>query len=467
MRTWLTIFRLKKKTTLFQMNFWYILILLVTVLSIGVAVLSIVSYQLYKGTEQEVEYVEKQLIVESREKNPDWTDSIETILYVQHPDFYVRIKTPDRKTIYSKGSESITDNNAYLFKLSLFSSISFKKKFVPIYHHQASYNGYTFDLYVRMISIHKFIVVMIKVLVVCILLGVLIGSLAIYQLSRKLSRPLMDVTRLINQVTETNNLKQRVPVPDQPKEVRELALSFNQLMGQLDEQIERELRFVSDASHELRTPLSAIRGHVELIHRHGTNHPELIQKSFHFIDQESRRMQRLIDQLLMIARLDRKSKALEAVNLSMIANNVIADYAPGLKQKFTTDVVDGIYAWANEDYVHQVIVSLLGNARNYTPNGGWIKLTVTGDYEFSYIRVQNSGTTIPDEEKENIFARFYRLDKARSSEHGGSGLGLAIVKELIELDGGTIRVKDIEPSGSEFIVQLKAMTPEQSANGIG
>ncbi|MCQ2011578.1 HAMP domain-containing histidine kinase [Sporolactobacillus sp. STSJ-5] len=455
-------YKINKQTTLFQMNFWYILILLLTVLFIGLAVLSVVSYQLYKDTEHEVEYVKKQLIVESREKHPDWTDSIENILYAQHPDFYVHIETPDKTMIYSKGSESITDNNNYLIKLSVFSSVAFKKKFVPIYHHNFSYNGYTFDLYVRMISIQKFIVVMIKVLAVCTLLGVLIGSLAIYQLSRKLNRPLMKVTALINQITETNNLKKRVPVPPQPREVHDLALSFNQLMDQLDQLIERDRRFVSDASHELRTPLSAIRGHVELIQRHGTGHPEVIERSIHFVDQESKRMQNLIEQLLMIARMGRRSKALETVNLSMIVNNVINDYAGGIVQEFSAEIENETYALANEDYVHQIVVSLLGNARKYTPVDGRIRIKVCGDHDFSYIHVQNSGPSIPNEEKEKIFTRFYRIDQSRSREPGGSGLGLAIVKELVELEEGSIQVEDLKPSGSEFIVRLRAKKSEHS-----
>lgn len=442
------------------MNFWYILILFLTVLSIGLAVVSVTSYQLYKGTEQEVIYVESQLKNESMEKHPDWKDSLDSIIYEQHPDFYVRIETPDSKTIYSRGSESITDQNEYLIKLSLFSSISFKKKFIPVYHHQASYNGYTFDIYVRMISIHTFIVDMVRVLALCVLLGIVIGSLAIYQLSRRLSRPLLDVTGMIRQVTETNDLKRRVLIPDQPKEVHDLAKSFNQLMSQLDQLIERDRHFVSDASHELRTPLSAIRGHVELIQRHGAGHPEVVERSIHFVDQESKRMQRLIEQLLMIARLDRRSKVLETVDLSMIAKNVIADYAPSISQRFKANIADGTYALANEDYVHQVIVSLLGNARKYTPDDGWIKIIVEGGPEFSYVRVQNSGPRIPDEEKEKIFTRFYRLDQSRSSEAGGSGLGLAIVRELVELDEGIIWVDDLNPTGSEFIVRLKARKAE-------
>ncbi|MCL1630739.1 HAMP domain-containing histidine kinase [Sporolactobacillus sp. CPB3-1] len=448
--------KIRKHTTLFQMVFWYTLILTLTVLFIGFSVLIIVSHQLYKNTEQEVEYVKKQLIVESREKNPDWTDSIESILYVQHPDFYVRIETPDNRMIYSKGSESITDNNTYMFKLSLFSSIAFKKKFVPIYHHRFNNNRYTFDLYVRMISIHKFIVTMVKVLAICIVLGVLAGSLAIYQWSRRMIRPLMDVTGMINEVTKTNNLKRRVPVPDQPREVRDLAHSFNRLLGRLDQLIERDKRFVSDASHELRTPLSAIRGHVELIQRHGNGHPEVVQKSIHFVDAESKRMQNLIEQLLMIARMGRDSRALESVNLSAVVSNVIADYAEGLSQDFKTDIAHNVYAQANEDYVHQIVVSLLGNAQKYTPANGWIQIKVNGNNQFSYIHVLNNGPSIPDEEKRRIFGRFYRVDKSRARTPGGTGLGLAIVKELVELEDGIIWVEDLRPSGCAFVVRLNA-----------
>lgn len=438
---------------LFQMNFWFILILLMTVLFIGTSVLMVVSYQLYQGTRQEVGYVEHQLIATSQKKNPDWNEAI-GLLYTQHPEFYVRIKTPDGKIIYSKGSEGIVDNNKYLIRLSLISSIFINNRLIPIYHHSALHGGYTFDMFVQMISIRHFIKTMVKVLIICTAIGILFGSIAIYHISRRLSRPLMDVTMFINRVTRTKNLEQRVPPPAHPKEVRDLAVSFNQLMDQLEQQIEREKRFVSDASHELRTPLAAIRGHVGLIQRHGTNHPEVIRQSIHFVDHESRRMQRLIDQLLMIARLDRKAKTLFPVNLSMIAGNVIADYAPEVDQTLSVDIADNVYALANEDYVHQVIVSLLGNARKYTPAGGWIKIIINSDRNYAYIRVQNSGSRIPDDEKEKIFNRFYRLDKARSSENGGSGLGLAIVRQLVEIENGKIWVQDMDPSGSEFIVRF-------------
>lgn len=460
MISWVKALKEKRNTTLFQMNLWFILILLMTVLFIGISVLSIVSYQLYQGTKQEVGYVENRLIETAQKKHPDWNEAIDEVLYTQHPDFYVHIQTPYGKTIYSKGSESIVDNNKYLIRFSLLSSIFITNRLIPIYHHTVSHGGYTFDMFVQMLSIRHFIITMMKVLLVCTVLGILFGSLAIYHSSRRLSRPLMDVTMFINRVTRTKNLKQRVPVPAHPKEVQNLAASFNQLMDQLEQQIEREKRFVSDASHELRTPLAAIRGHVELIQRHGTGHPEVIRQSVHFVDQESKRMQRLIDQLLMIARLDRKAKRLQAINLSMIAGNVIADYAPDVEQAFTTDISENVYALANEDYVHQVIVSLLGNARKYTPAGGWIKMILNSDRQYSYIRVQNSGPRIPDEEKEKIFSRFYRLDKARSSEKGGSGLGLAIVRQLIEIENGKIWVEDTQPSGSQFIVRLQKIPPD-------
>ncbi|MCI1857953.1 MAG: HAMP domain-containing histidine kinase [Sporolactobacillus sp.] len=447
----------KRRTTLAQMTFWYILILSLTTLFIGVAAISFVSYQLYRETRQEIHYVEKQLRVESKEHQPDWTDSIENILYEQHPDFYVHIETPMKRTIYSKGSENITDDTAYPIKLSSFSSIVFKKPLVPVYHHRFTYNGYTFDLFIRMIQIHRFIVVITRAMAVAMFFGILIGALAIYQLARKLSRPLMEVTAKIDRAIKTNDLKLHVPVPDQPKEVNDLARSFNQLMDQLKRQIEREHQFVSDASHELRTPLAAIRGHVELIQRHGNGHPEVVERSMHFIDQESRRMQRLIDQLLMTARIEHRSQALEPVDLSVIARNVIDDYATELTQKLSTDIADHAYAWANEDYIHQAIVSLLGNAGKYAPADGMIGISVTMEKPSVYLRVWNSGPSIPDSDKEKIFTRFYRGDPSRSSQKNGTGLGLAIVRKLVALQKGEIWVEDGKPSGSVFIIRLAAV----------
>jgi signal transduction histidine kinase len=461
MKHWMKTFRLKRKTTAFQMNFWYILTLLLIALFIGTAAIIIVSYSLYKGTEQEAEYVEGELIQESKEAHPDWDQAINTILYNQHPNFYLHIQPPHGKQIYSKGSESITDQNAYRITMSMFSSISFKKKFVPIYEYQFMYNGYKFKLFIRMVSIHRFIVLMLRVMSLVVLSGILIGALAIYRLSRRLNRPLMQATGMINRITETNDLKRRVYVPELPKEVHDLALAFNQLMDQLDQQMERDHRFVSDASHELRTPLAAIRGHVELIQRHGAGHPEVIEQSIHFVDQESKRMQRLIEQLLMIARLDRRLGELVPVNLSMVARNVISDYAANVAQQFTADVTGDVYALANEDYVHQVIVSLLGNARKYTPQDGEIRIIVNRDTRNAYIRVQNSGPQIPDAEKEKIFTRFYRPDQSRSSSAGGSGLGLAIVRQLVELDQGAIWVRNIVPAGNEFVVRLAAYDPDK------
>ncbi|MFT8317683.1 MAG: HAMP domain-containing sensor histidine kinase [Sporolactobacillus sp.] len=447
--------RIGKRTTLVQMTFWYIFIMFITVSFIGCAVLSTVTYQLLKETEHEVLYVEKQLTKTAKHKHPHWNEAIETMLYIRHPDFYVHIRTPEKRTIYSRGSEGVTDNTSYPISLSLFSSISFKSKLIPVYHHRTTSHGYTFDIYVRMISIHHFLMLMMKVLIICTLIGIVIGSLAIYQLSRRLSRPLRDVTRWINQIIETHNLNQPIAVPLQPEEVHDLALSFNQMMRQLNQQMEREQSFVSDASHELRTPLSAIRGHIGVIRRHGAGHPEVVEQSMHFIDQESKRMQRLIDQLLVIARLQQRKIRTAPLNLSLMIKNVIADYAPIINQTFSAEIQDQIIAEATEDYVHQILVSLLENAHKYTAGDGWIKVLLTCDSKYAYINVQNSGAHIPDEEKEKIFERFYRLDKSRSSSEGGSGLGLAIIKQLVEIDGGKIGVKDLEPTGSQFIVRFK------------
>ncbi|CAM3277905.1 HAMP domain-containing sensor histidine kinase [Sporolactobacillus spathodeae] len=445
----------RRKTMLYQMNYWYFLVFSVIVVLISLSVLSAVIIQLYKETQQEAHYVEKKLIHISKSKTPDWHEAIEDQLYTKHPDFYIHVETPAHQSIYSTGSESITDNNRYLIHLSLFSSISFKKKFIPIYHHRFYSNGYHFDLFVRMIRIYQFIKLVAKILSICGVIGILIGLLAIYQLSRHLSLPLRNVTRRIKQVTASQDLKKSIIVPNQPQEVHDMALAFNRMMEQLDQLIDREKRFVADASHELRTPLAAIRGHVELIKRHGKGHPEVIEQSIQFMDQESRRMQRLMDQLLMITHLEKKAAEVQTIDLSVIVQTVVSDYFQTTDRPIETSIAKHVSALSNEDYIHQILISLLDNARKYTPASGSIQVAVTTDDAFAYIRVTNDGPVIPDAEKEAIFTRFYRLDKARNSGKGGSGLGLSIVKTMVDMINGKIWVEDAPTGGNVFIVQMK------------
>lgn len=459
---WMDKIKRKVNTTSFQLNGWYILILLATVAFIGAVTITSVSYQLYKSTETEVRHIESSLVAAAEENHPNWKRTIQNAIDENHPDYYVHIETPDGKTIYSEGSERITDNIRKLPHFKWFSSISLKHFSTPIYHHTTSFHNYTFKIYVKMAAIHEFWEITVRVLMLSAIAGILIGSLAIYRFSRRLSKPLAEVTNTIKLATSTEDLEVTVPIPERPQEVKDLAIAFNHLMNRLSQQIQREKNFVSDASHELRTPLAAIRGHVKLIMRHGNEHPEVIEESAQFINQESLRMQRLMDQLLMIARLDRSSMSVMPVNLSMIARSISEDNIPAIRQKFSVDVGDNITAMANEDNVHQVIVSLLENAGKYTPNEGWIHLILKQDDRHAYVMVQDSGPSIPDDEKKKVFERFYRIDKSRSSEKGGSGLGLSIVKQLVEIDGGKIWVEDIIPSGCKFIVCYRRRQPQLS-----
>ncbi|WKB34781.1 histidine kinase dimerization/phospho-acceptor domain-containing protein [Terrilactibacillus sp. S3-3] len=138
-----------------------------------------------------------------------------------------------------------------------------------------------------MATIHEFWETTVRVLILSAIAGILIGSLAIYRFSRRLSKPLAEVTNTIKLATSTEDLEVTVPIPERPQEMKDLAIAFNHLMNRLSQQIQREKNFVSDASHELRTPLAAIRGHVKLIMRHGNEHPEVIEESAQFINQES------------------------------------------------------------------------------------------------------------------------------------------------------------------------------------
>lgn len=439
----------------FRMNVSYILILLATVLFIGIIVSTIVSYQLYKNTKTEVRHIENLLVLTAKKKHPDWDSAINNVIYENHPNVYVHIETPDGKTIYSDGSESIRDKEHSMAQAKGFFPFLLKSDTMPVYYDRISYRHYTFKIYAKMAAVHEFMESMVRVLFFSLLAGALIGSFVIYKLSRRLSKPLTDLTSMIKSLT-AENLQFNVAVPKGPAEVKDLAIAFNHLMDRLNQQVQREKDFVSDASHELRTPLAAIHGHVNLILRRGKDHPEVIERSARFINEESKRMQRLIDQLLMAAKLDQPAAAGETANLSIIAKNISEDFKPVIRQKFTSEIEEDVVAAISEDHFHSIIVSLLDNAGKYTPKDGWVRLEVRRKGEACIVSVQNSGPAIPDEEKEKIFERFYRIDKSRNSKIGGTGLGLAIVKQLVEINGGEIRVSDLEPSGCSFTVKLKA-----------
>lgn len=223
------------------------------------------------------------------------------------------------------------------------------------------------------------------------------------------------------------------------------------------DQVRRD--FVANVSHELRTPLTVIRGYVEAMQDDpgGGSTPQFLDT----IARQSVRMERLVTDLLRLARLDAHQEPLELnpCDLRALCDAVTADLelAFEAKRQHVTIAIgpDASTVRADQAKLHDVLRNLVENATNYTPDGGGIRISTAAVDGHIHIDVSDSGPGIPAEDLSRVFERFYRVDKSRSRP-GGTGLGLAIVRHLVELHGGTVRAENRPEGGARFVVSLPA-----------
>ena len=220
--------------------------------------------------------------------------------------------------------------------------------------------------------------------------------------------------------------------------------------------------FVANVSHELRTPLSLIKSAAETLIDGGKQDPAITSRFLEIIDKHANRLTLLIDDLLLLARLDsgRVALNLQPVDLRAVAQESLDDAALiALARGVTLEnaVPAGVGAQADPERLRQVLANLIDNAIKYGRADGHVivrgRVLEGARVEFT---VRDDGPGIPVEARERIFERFYRVDKARSREQGGTGLGLAIVKNVIQAHGGDVRVESTPGTGTEFFLTLPA-----------
>jgi len=271
----------------------------------------------------------------------------------------------------------------------------------------------------------------------------------------------------LNRIEETaaaiaeGDLSARLPSVNPRTEVGRLTKSLNTMLSRIEKSFEVQTesedklrRFVADASHELRTPLTAIRGFAEL-HRQGAvvgeeKTRELVSR----IEKESIRMSALVEDLLLLARLDQSRElTFDPVDMNYLVNEAIASArAAGPDHEITvTSNADEVFVLGDSMRVHQAIANLLANARTHTPAGSKIKVEIFQDESSTQISVSDNGPGLSQEDQSRIFERFFRADPARVRASGeGSGLGLAIVDAIMKAHGGSVSVDSTLGLGSTF-----------------
>lgn len=315
----------------------------------------------------------------------------------------------------------------------------------------------TYLLYIGMHVLLGNLHVLIAMLIVAIGLSLLVGLLFVRRLANRISAPTIELAQAAKQAAANSEVTQpKLPQPSEPVEISQLAQDFNQLLAAQNGRLKRERQFISDASHELRTPIATIRGNLKLIERRGDQHPEIVPESLGYIDQESLRMQHLIENLLHLSRADRAQVALQPLNLTQLVQEVVAHYQPLVSQPLSLIApTPPVMARGDSDMLHQIITALLDNAHKYSPATAPITVTLRQTTEQVSLTVSDEGPGILPADRQHIFERFYRVDASRSSEIEGSGLGLAIVAQLVQLNQGRITVGDHDPQGTSFTVWLR------------
>jgi signal transduction histidine kinase len=251
------------------------------------------------------------------------------------------------------------------------------------------------------------------------------------------------------------------PQPGAAVEVRTMAEAFDHMLDRLDLAFARQRRFVADASHELRTPLTAIRGQLEVLARLQEPGVEDVRRVEATAMTEIRRLERLVDDLLALARLDEGvGPAARPVAVEPFLRE-LAEAVPGVAE---LGHIAGGTVRIDPDLIAQVVRNLLANARRHAGPSGRVLLSASGDRGRLTIAVDDDGPGIPVAERERVFERFQRDQAARDRASGGSGLGLAIARAIVIAHGGRIWIEDSTLGGARVGFEVLVFIPAKSMN---
>jgi len=269
--------------------------------------------------------------------------------------------------------------------------------------------------------------------------SVLVALLVSWFSSRRIVAPVRTLTDASQHIAD-GHYAERVQVTG-TDEIAQLATRFNQMATQLEQVESMRRQLIGDVTHELRTPLTSIKGYMEgLVDGVLPSTPE----TFDQIHREADRLSRLVDDLQELSRVEAKAYSLDirSVTVSNLVQTTVKRLSPQARDKRITLhsnlPADLPPLQADEDRLTQVLVNLVANAIQYTPEGGNVSITAARQADEIHISVKDTGVGIPPEHLANLFTRFYRVDKSRSrNAGGGSGIGLTIAKHLVEAHGGT------------------------------
>lgn len=294
---------------------------------------------------------------------------------------------------------------------------------------------------------------MIKTNILLTVILIVTASLGGYLIISRALAPVTKIRKTAKKISESRDLSQRINIPQGKDEISSLANTFDEMLDRIEQTMNREKQFTSDASHELRTPVAVILSECEYMTECAKTEEEY-KESAESIKDQTEKMSKLISELLMISRMDKN-----ALQLNMADTDIselltfICEEQLQINSKDTvlqTDITPNIFARVDTFLLARLFINLISNAYQYTTDNGMIKVLLKEDGDNIIFEVKDNGVGISEDALPKIWERFYRVDSSRSNENGSMGLGLSMVKCIAEAHNGKVFAKSKLGEGSTF-----------------
>ena len=292
-----------------------------------------------------------------------------------------------------------------------------------------------------------------------VIVGIILILLAMFSVffADRMVRPIHKITGAIENVTE--GYSDDVLHVDTFTETRQLSEAFNKMLGRLKILDESREEFVSNVSHELKTPMTSMKVLADSMLEQEDVPVEMYQEFMRDIAKEIDRENQIITDLLSLVKMDRSGQTMniQTMNINELLEQILKRLKPIAEKKNVEMVMESfrpVTAEIDETKFTLAVSNLVENAIKYNHENGWVHVSLNADHKYFYVKVEDSGIGIPEEDQVHIFERFYRVDKSHSREMGGTGLGLAIARNAVLVHRGSIKVYSNEGEGTTFTVRI-------------
>jgi len=448
-----------KLTIVYAFMFSLVLLLL------NASILYGVKYYLYNQANKQVEDIQTVILnnITSQKEQLDLSNKEIFLDVPSNQNIYIRIIQEDGKTLNSSENfnykikepydktDPLVENVKHVEEKGkdlLYKNVKFESKEYGIVYIQIVKN---------MDNEYYFMEILFVFMAIADFIGMIASLILGYIVSKRMLKPIDYITKTAENIS-INNLKERIEGNNSDDELNRLVNTFNNMIDRLQGSFNRQVQFVSDASHELRTPIAVIQGYANLLDRWGKNDTEALEKSIYAIKLEATNMGNLVEKLLFLAKGDSGTQLIEKKEfwLNELVNEVVEEskiIAPN--HIISSNKNDTVSIITDYKMLKQMLRIFVDNSIKFTPEQKKIYINSEVHDKIVKLTVSDTGIGIPKDEIQNIFHRFYTIEKSRSKEKSGTGLGLSIAKWIVDMHQGSIDVESEEGKGTKITVGLK------------